>query len=90
MSDIISVPIELQVVRGGNAHTKTTERFLLNQPDVLDASVWMSEGYMMAHVTLSDGSKWTERALRLQCALALGLAATPREVIMRSARQRAA
>jgi len=84
------VPIELQLVRGGSALTKTTENFLLNQPDVLDASVWMNEGYMMAHVTLSEGSKWTERALRLQCALALGLAATPRQVTLRSAKQRAA
>jgi hypothetical protein len=67
-----------------------TEEFLLNQPDVLDASVWMSDGRLMSHVTLSDGSAWTERSLRIACAREIGLEYTPSEIVLMGARIRVA
>ena len=81
---------QLAVVRGGNRFTKVTEEFLLNQPDVLDASVWMSDGRLMSHVTLSDSSAWTERALRVACAREIGLEYTPSEIVLMGARIRVA
>ena len=80
----------LTVVRGGNRHTKVTEEFLLNQPDVLDASVWMSDGQLKSHVTLAEGSGWTERTLRVACAREIGLEFTPSEIVLMGARIRVA
>ena len=78
----------LQLIRGGNSRTKVTEMYLLSQPDVLDASVWMEEGCMLAHVTLNEGSKWTERSLRLRIALDLGMNQTPSEMVLMGAKTR--
>lgn len=72
----------LAVVQGGLSQHKETEQFLMSQPDVLDASVWMNEGRLMAHVTLAEGSQWTERLLRVACAKALGLEHTPSEFVL--------
>lgn len=82
--------LHLAVVRGGNVHTKVTENFLLSQPDVIDASVWMNEGQLMAHVTLAEGSRWTASSLRTTCAKELGLEYTPSEVVLFGARMRVA
>jgi AMP-binding enzyme len=84
------VNFPLQLVRGGNNKTKETENFLLELPDVLDASVWIDANGMVAHVTLAEGAKWTERSLRLHCAMTIGLPATPREVILKAARRKVA
>lgn len=70
--------------------TKPIEAFLLAQPDVVDASVWQCNGQLMAHVTLIEGSSWCERTLKIACAEALGIHATPREWMLRGARLRAA
>lgn len=78
----------LQLIRGGNDRTKVTEMWLLSQADVLDASVWMEDGCMLAHVTLQEGSQWTERALRLRCALDLGMQQTPSEVVLMGTKSR--
>ena len=82
--------LHLAVVRGGNNHTKVTENFLLTQVDVLDASVWMNDGQLMAHVTLTEGSRWTAGSLRTTCAKELGLEFTPSEVVLFGARMRVA
>lgn len=65
----------LAVVEGG--FTKVTERFLLSQPGILDASVWYAGGTLQAHVTLDDNYGWTERTLKVACARELGLEHTP-------------
>jgi len=82
--------VQLTLLRGGNRQTKVTENFLLNQPDVLDASVWIDDGQLKGHVTLADGSAWTERALKLACAREIGLASTPSEIVLMGARIRVA
>jgi hypothetical protein len=69
---------------------KTTESFLLAQQDVLDASVWMSEGKLHAHVTVHDESSWSSGALKLACAEELGIHQTPAAIMFVYARQRAA
>ena len=69
---------------------KLTETFLLMQPDVLDASVWITDGRMMAHVTVHDESSWSSGALRLACAEELGLHLTPSDIKFVYARKRAA
>lgn len=78
----------LELVRGGNDRTKVTEMYLLSTADVLDASVWMEGGSMMACVTLTEGSAWTERALRLRIALDLGMQQTPSEMVLMGAKAR--
>ena len=69
---------------------KATESFLLTQPDILDASVWMSEGKMHAHVTVHDESTWSSGALKLVCAEELGIHQTPAAIMFVYARKRAA
>lgn len=82
--------LNLAVVGTEYRTNKATEQFLLAQPDVLDASVWMNDGLLMAHVTLSEGSQWTEKALRVACARALGMENTPSEVVLLGARLKVA
>lgn len=69
---------------------KITERFLLTQPDVLDASVWLSDGRMHAHVTIHDESSLSSGDLKLACAEGLGLHQTPVNIVFMVARKRAA
>jgi len=69
---------------------KVTESFLLTQPDILEASVWISDGRMHAHVTVHDESSWSSGALRLACAEELGLHQTPADIQFIYARKRAA
>ena len=69
---------------------KVTESFLLMQPDVLDASVWLSDGRMHAHVTVHDETAWSAGKLKLACAEELGIHQTPAEILFMFARKRAA
>jgi len=69
---------------------QTTEAFLLAQPDVLEAKVWMSEGKLLADVTVPDESGCTSGKLRLACAEELGLHQTPVQIRFKVARQYAA
>ena len=74
----------------GGIDPKATESFLMMQPDVLDASVWMAEGRMLAHVTVHDDSRLSSGTLRLACAEELGIHQTPAEILFYCARKRAA
>ncbi|HZH97734.1 MAG TPA: hypothetical protein VEX38_02080 [Fimbriimonadaceae bacterium] len=67
---------------------KFTERVLLNQPDVLDASVWFSSGRMMAHVTVQEGTSPSKKSLQEACKEALGIAGMPNEIIFIKGRRR--
>lgn len=69
---------------------KLTEGFLLTQPDVVDASVWFSQGNLLAHVTVFDENDVTSRALQALCLDELGVHQTPREIRLSQARPRAA
>ena len=70
--------------------SRLTESFLLSHQGVLDASVWIRSGKMIAHVTMRDDSPWTPRELQAACAFELGLHQTPREFLVLSARPLAA
>lgn len=75
-------------VRGINP--KVTEQFLLTQPAVVDASVWFSNGDMVAHVTVLDEVNVTRRALQAACLMELGVHQTPRDIMFLMARPKAA
>lgn len=68
---------------------KRTENFLLTQPDVIDASVFLVQGRLMAHVTTLDESSYTPIELQRMCAVELGLHQTPRDVVVACVRHRA-
>lgn len=61
---------------------KLTEQFLMNLPDVVDASVWYSETGLMAHVTISGDPSLTSRKIQAQCLNELGVHQTPRELYL--------
>ncbi|HVL39531.1 MAG TPA: hypothetical protein VM328_09095 [Fimbriimonadaceae bacterium] len=69
---------------------KQTEAFLLSQPEVLDASVWLTSGQLQAHVTVSDEARIDRRSLQRACLDELGLHQTPAEILLIQARARAA
>jgi hypothetical protein len=69
---------------------KATESFLLEQPDVLDASVWIYGDLLHAHVTVHEDCVCSPRTLRIACAETLGLHQTPAEIQLMCARKRAA
>lgn len=69
---------------------KLTECFLLTQPDVVDASVWFSQGNLVAHVTVFDEADVNGRSLQALCMDELGVHQTPREIRLSMARPRAA
>jgi hypothetical protein len=65
---------------------KHTEQFLLNQEDVLDASVWFDGGELSAHVTLAPGATFDEIDLKHACETQLGYQQTPNQFVLVSAR----
>lgn len=68
---------------------KLTESYLLEIPEVLDASVWWSDGSLFAHVTTID-SGLSERSIQRACLDELGPHQTPRQVTLIAARSFAA
>ncbi|HRF58859.1 MAG TPA: hypothetical protein PLH94_02965 [Fimbriimonadaceae bacterium] len=65
---------------------KLTECYLLGRNDVLDASVWLSDGMLHAHVTTFDRGGIDRDTLRRACLEELGIHQTPREVTLVAAR----
>lgn len=61
---------------------RTTERFLLSLPEVVDASVWVEDRGMLAHVTVSGDPSLTARRIQSECLHELGVHQTPREVYL--------
>lgn len=57
---------------------KLTEQYLLGMSDVLDASVWWSDGALNAHVTVTEDSPLERRDIQAACMTDLGLHQTPR------------
>ena len=68
---------------------KLTEAYLLEIPEVLDASVWWTQGTLFAHVTTFDEAL-SERAIQRACLDDLGPQQTPRQVTLVAARSFAA
>ncbi len=66
----------------GGPDLKGVEGFLLSLPDVLDASVWISNGRLMAHVTVPQGASVVPNTFRAACLRELGVHLTPEEVYL--------
>jgi hypothetical protein len=61
---------------------KITEEFLLAQEDVRDASVWICDQKLHAHVTQAKGSQLSERLLKQKCESHIGTEQTPVEILL--------
>lgn len=59
---------------------RLTEQYLLGMADVLDASVWWSDGALNAHVTIAEDSSLERRHIQAACMTDLGIHQTPRAV----------
>jgi hypothetical protein len=81
--------VRLTLVQGG-VDLKLIESFLLSHNAVLDASVWVSNGNIMAHVTVLDDDTVDPAYLKAACAKHLGVHQTPTEILLMAARQKAA
>ncbi len=69
---------------------KLTEHFLMDQKEVMDASVWWSRGNLLAHVTVLDDARVDERQLQRDCLEKLGVHQTPRVIVLIQAGRHAA
>ena len=69
---------------------KRTERFLLSQDDVVDASVWLEAGELSAYVTVAAEAKVDPETLRFACAASMGENHAPQNVTLVCARRRIA
>lgn len=67
-----------------------TEKFLLSQPSVVDASVWYHRGKLHAKVSVVEDGQTTPERLMKQCALALGPYHSPKDITLVALRPRAA
>jgi hypothetical protein len=65
---------------------KKTEEYLLDQPGVLDASVWWSRGEMYAQVTVLENHSVDPQGLQRACLETLGAHQTPRNLTLMIAR----
>jgi hypothetical protein len=72
------------------ADLKTTEYFLLTQDGVLDASVWFTEGDMMANIVVYDGMSLRAEDLQRACLVELGAHQTPKSIMLMNSRRRSA
>jgi hypothetical protein len=61
---------------------KITEEFLLTQENVLDASVWLDQGALRAHVTPVPGVSLDELTLKGVCAAHIGDRQTPNDIVL--------
>jgi hypothetical protein len=61
---------------------KSVENFLMSLPYVTDASVWLSKGRLMAHITVPMSETVSPNAVRAACLNELGVHLTPEEVYL--------
>lgn len=61
---------------------KQIEEFLMSLPHVLDASVWVSQGRLLAHVTVSNWAPVVAKTFQAACMDSLGVHHTPEEVFL--------
>jgi len=76
-------PLNVVSGMGGiNVNPKVTEEFLLAQDDVLDASVWISDGALSAHVTPAPGANLDPSKLIGACFDGVGSLHTPKQITL--------
>jgi malonyl-CoA/methylmalonyl-CoA synthetase len=78
---------DLIIAGGFNIYPREIEEFLLEQPEVSEASVAgrpdMAKGEVpVAYVVLREGANWDEAAMRERCASALASFKQPREYVL--------
>lgn len=61
---------------------KEIEQFLMDLPHVADASVWISKGRLLAHVTVPAWAPVVSNTIRAACLKELGEYQTPDEVYL--------
>lgn len=61
---------------------KRVEGFLMTLPYVTDASVWVSKGRLLAHVTVPWTAPVASSRIRAECLKCLGLHQTPEEIFL--------
>lgn len=69
---------------------KATESFLLNQEGVIDASVWLNNGDLIANIVVYDERRVTADNLQRACLVELGERQTPKQLMLMSNRRRSA
>lgn len=69
---------------------KAVEGCLMEHPDVIDASVWWSDGVLCAHVTVFERHDCRISGLQEACLERLGANHTPTRVTLMAARNLAA
>ncbi|MBS1723488.1 MAG: hypothetical protein JSS66_11105 [Armatimonadetes bacterium] len=72
------------------ADPQAIQTFLLGQFGVVDASVWVRNGQLLASVTVAEESRCGEADLLVACRKALGPENTPQMILMQRALRRAA
>lgn len=72
------------------ADLKTTEHFLLAQDGVVDASVWFTEGELMANIIVFDVAQTCAEEIQSACLEHLGAHQTPSSIGVMAARRRCA
>ena len=75
-------PMTHAVVQFPRFDPKRTEQFLLSLPGVLDASVWVRDEALKAHVTGDAFAELNDKELQTACLDALGLHQVPRQIVM--------
>lgn len=88
LADIGDMRPHLAVVNG--IDPEVTERFLLSQPNVVNASVWYHRGRLHAEVAVVPGESVTPERLRSRCSKELGPNQAPIDITLVMIRPRAA
>ncbi len=76
----------MQTTTGNGAVLRKVESFLLGLDDVADASVWLHQGNLCAHVCLHEANRFTEQEIIEQCKNALPSTMVPQNVTVSSIR----
>jgi hypothetical protein len=78
------------VVNESRIDLKATESFLLDQEGVIDASVWLTGGKLVANIVVYDERMVSTEEIQRACSLELGAHQTPKQVMMMSNNRRSA
>lgn len=77
-------------VNDSRVDLKATESFLLNQEGVIDASVWLNDGDLIANIVVHDDKRISADNLQRACLVELGERQTPKRVLVMTNRRRSA
>ena len=78
------------VVNESRIDLKATESFFLSQDGVIDASVWFTDGDLVANIVVYDERKISAEDLKRACSLELGVRQTPKQLMLMTNGRRSA